>query len=162
MDLEIQNHCALRVQTATRILLARRRVVRLIQARFEKIFDPRRKEYYYYDTVNDVATWDKPLLLGEGDIEEIAQTYTDDEAATMISRQLLRRAALRRVRMLYQTVIVATYDEGYGATYYFNPLTEHTSWELPLFMNGCLDYKYDQLPSGKRVAGPRASIYARP
>ncbi len=154
MDLEIQNHCALRVQTATRMLLARRRIVRLIQSRFEKILDPRRKEYYYYDTVNDVATWDKPLLLGKSDIIQIAQTYTDDEAAVMITRQLLRRAALRRVRMLYQAVIVATYDEGYDATYYFNPLTEHTTWELPLFMNGHLEYKYDQLPVGGRSAEP--------
>ena len=114
MDLEILNHCALRIQTSIRVFIAKKRVFSLIQARFEKIFDPRRKEYYYYDTVYDIATWDKPILLGNRDIEEIAQTYTDDEAATMITRQLLRRAGLRRVRMLYQEVVVATYDEGYG------------------------------------------------
>ena len=145
---EINNHVATQIQSMIRRFLARRRVFHLLQSRIEKIYDPRNNLYYYYDTVTDIASWDKPLLLGDLDIHTIAQTYTDNEAALMIQRQLLRRAGLRKVRMLYQNTIIVEHDEGYGATFYFNPFTEHTSWELPAFMNERMDYKYDDLPLG--------------
>lgn len=151
MDEEIQKHCAVKVQAAARAFIARQKSFKTIQERFEKIYDPRREEYYYYDTKLDVASWDKPLLLRDKDILSVAQTYTDDEAALMIQRQLLRRSGLRKVRMLYQKTVVATYDEGYEATYYFNPVTEHTTWELPEFMNHKLDYTYDDLPLGGKA-----------
>jgi Leucine-rich repeat (LRR) protein len=150
MDDEIKSHCAIKVQAVGRGYVARVRILQLIKTRFEKIFDPRRNEYYYYDTKLDISSWEKPKLLGDSDIEEIAQTYTDEEAVVMIQRQLMRRSALRKVRMLYQKTVTATYDEGYEATYYFNPVTEHTAWELPQFMNHRIDYTYDDLPLGGR------------
>ena len=90
MDEEIQKHCAVKVQAAARAFIARQKSFKTIQERFEKIYDPRREEYYYYDTKLDVASWDKPLLLRDKDILSVAQTYTDDEAALIKSLACLR------------------------------------------------------------------------
>ena len=73
MDGEIKNHCAVRMQSIVRSFMAWKRIQHEIQVRFEKIFDPRRQEYYYYDTKLDIASWDKPLLLGDRDIMNVAQ-----------------------------------------------------------------------------------------
>jgi Leucine-rich repeat (LRR) protein len=151
MDDETRNLCAVLLQSLARMYISRKLIIKKILGRVEKIWDPRRNMHYYYDTVTDIASWSKPRLLKKTEIEEVAQTYLPDEAATMIIRQCLRRAALRRVRMLYQDTIVATFDEGYDATYYYNPLTGNTTWELPGFMSGSLNYEYDKLPLGGTV-----------
>ena len=152
-DEDTQILCATKVQSLIRRALARLSIVSKILKRTEKIWDPRREEFYYYDIVTDISSWRKPRLLRNIEIEEIAPTYTPDEAAGLIVRQCLRRAALRRVRMLYKNTIIATYDEGYGATYYYNEKTMSTTWELPEFMNGTMEYEYDKLPLGGTIAG---------
>lgn len=147
---EIRSENAVITQKFVRRFIARCRIHRLISARFEKIWDPRRQQFYYYDSVSDTSSWSRPQLLGNHDIKEVAPTYTRDEASIMIQRQLLRRVSLRRVRMLYPTVILATLDEGSNSYYYYNPRTAFTSWELPKFMGGKLTYEYDKLPKTVR------------
>ena len=56
---------------------------RVLHERYEKIFDPVRKRYYYYNTVEDTASWRKPLLLREEDIEHVAPTYSKDQAGNL-------------------------------------------------------------------------------
>ena len=153
-DIEARVLSAIKLQSLARRYIARLRVIAIILKRTEKIWDPRRHEFYYYDIVTDRSSWRKPRALRNVEISDVAPTYQSDEASMMIVRQCRRRAALRKVRMLYQSVVVATYDESFAATYYYNPITGNTSWELPLFMNGKLDYAYDKLPLG----GTKADI----
>ena len=158
MDPETLSLCSMSIQCCARKYLARKRCVAIILKRTEKILDPNRRKYYYYDNLTDIATWEKPLILAKLGLDApLASTYTEDEAALMIQRQLMRRSALRNVRMLYQHTVSAEYDEGYECYYYYNPNTEHTVWVLPLFMNERFDYEYDKLPLGGTRPGDSES-----
>lgn len=159
LEVELRNETAVVVQKTLRGFVAKCRVHKLVAKRFEKIWDPRRQLYYYYDTVRNASSWKRPSVLGQHDLKEVAPTYTRDEAATMLQRQCLRRWALRRVRMLYQAAVVATYDEGSGAYYYYNPVSQYTAWELPSFMGspGRVDWDYDALPKAVRW-GPEGRL----
>lgn len=138
---EITISCIMRVQALARRFLQRSRVVKGIASRFEKIFDPNRKLYYYYDSLLDKSTWIKPKLLLASDIP-IAPTYSPDEAAIRIQRQLWRFCALKRVRRIYKETITVVHDESTGDDYYYNPKSGATYWELPLFMGGKLVHDY--------------------
>eukprot|EP01036_Dinobryon_divergens_P060167 gene60167-80241_t len=116
----------------------------MVNERFEKIYDPRRKAYFYYDMKNDTSSWHKPTILLHADLLIVSPTYTKDAAALMIQRQLWRRLALRRVRRLYKDTITSILDESSGCYYYFNPKTHFTAWELPSFMGGTLDHSDDE------------------
>jgi len=157
IEAQLRTDNATLLQKVARRFLARVHIHKVVNSRFEKIWDPRRRLHYYYDSLQDVSSWAKPRLLKHYDLKDVAPTYTRDEAATMIQRQLLRRVALRRVRMLYPGLVVATYDESSDASYYFNPRTEYTAWELPKFMGGKLTWEYDKLPRTVRW-GPEGRI----
>ena len=145
VELEVKKECTIKIQAHFRRILARYRIIGLISARYEKIFDPKRGRYYYYDTIRDQSSWSKPLLLRNDDIKQIAPTYTPDQAAMMIQRQLWRRYALIRTRILYKNTVVVTYDESVHANYYFNPKAERTAWDLPIFMGGKVDHGYEKM-----------------
>lgn len=151
LEHELRNEATVVLQKIVRRFVARCRVHKLVAKRFEKIWDPRRRLYYYYDIERNASSWKRPSVLGQHDLKEAA-TYTRDEAATMLQRQCLRRWALRRVRLLYQAAVVATFDEGSGAYYYYNPASQYTAWELPSFMGspGRIDWDYDALPKAVR------------
>lgn len=112
--------------------------------------DPKRRRFYYYDTVKDESSWVKPKLLRKSDLQKIAPTYTVDQAAILIQRQLWRRRSLIRVRVLYKNTITVHTDEESNAEYYYNPKTDHTAWELPKFMGGKLDHGYEERFNKKR------------
>ena len=157
IEAQLRKENATLLQRLARRFLARVHIHRVVNSRFEKIWDPRRRLHYYYDSHQDVSSWAKPRLLKHYDLKDVAPTYTRDEATTMIQRQLLRRVALRRARMLYPELVVATYDESSDASYYFNPRTGYTAWELPKFMGGKLAWNYDKLPKTVRW-GPEGRI----
>ena len=108
--------------------------------RFEKIYDPIRKRYYYYDRDLDVSSWWKPVLLRNSDLP-VAPTYTEPgkyshssiltkyslnrspEACVKIQGQIRRKLALKRVRLLYQTVVKEELDVANDRVYYQNPKT---------------------------------------
>lgn len=140
---EIKLLCYLKCQAFGRRYNARKRVLRLINERFEKIHDPRRQRYYYYDRQLDTSSWQKPKLLRDHDIEDIAPTYIPDQAALMIQRQLWKVWALRRVRAMYKSVIKELDDKASGKGYYLNSKTGKTMWVLPQFMGGKLDHDRD-------------------
>jgi len=49
-------------------------------------------------------------------------------------------SSLHRVRLLYQQMIKSGKDAQSGRTYYVNPKTGKTLWELPQFMANRLNY----------------------
>lgn len=136
---EVRIGAIVKLQSIFRRFICRCRVLTQLRMRFEKILDPRRRKYFYYDSVKDKSQWSKPLLLRQHDLP-VAPTYTKDEAAVMIQRQLLRKVGQRRVRLLYSSIVKELTDESSGLKYYHNEKTGFTAWDLPNFMGGRLHY----------------------
>ena len=131
----------IKLQSLVRLFIIRAKLLKSLNERYEKIFAPSKKMYYCYDRVKDTSSWRKPRLLLNKDIHNIAPTYTKDEAATMLQTRVRMMSSMLRVRMLYQSVLISSVDEGSGATYFYNPRSEATMWDLPPFMRGRMDYE---------------------
>lgn len=129
------------IQSLARRFIARCRVLVKLRDRFEKIFDFRRKRYYYYDKVTDMSSWRKHLLFFRHDVLVVSSMFTRDSAAEMIQKYIRRYLSRLRVRLLYQSIVSAVADERTGGTYYYNNSTGQTMWELPKFMRGKLTHK---------------------
>ena len=136
-----RDSCATIIQRHARRYNQRVRIIELYNSIYEKILDPKRRCYYYYNIEKDRSSWTKPRLLHDSDIWKISPSYTIDEAATMIQRQARRRKDLKRIRRLYKMFVKEMLDKT-GTNYYFNPLTSRTMWELPSFMGGKLNHVY--------------------
>jgi hypothetical protein len=134
--------CISKIQAHVRRFLARRGVLRRLNLQYEKIYDPVRGRFYYYDTANDVSSWTKPLLFQNGDVEKVSPTYFPDEAATIIQRAAYRHIARRLVRLLYADVVKVTVDPAARIPVYTNPKTGAVMNALPGFMGGKLNHGY--------------------
>jgi hypothetical protein len=132
----------IKVQKLIRKFVAKCKMAKMIEDSYEKIYDPKRKKYFYYNRVTDISSWKKPLLLKTGDLKQIHHLYTPDQAALMVQRQFWRMKALIRVRLMFQQICTEIKDESTNGVYYYNSKTSTSFWELPSFMNGRLDYKY--------------------
>ena len=75
----ITNYGAVKLQSIARMILVRSRLIKKLNERYEKIYDPRRDRYYYYDKVKDESSWGKPLLYLKSDINVISPTYVEDQ-----------------------------------------------------------------------------------
>jgi hypothetical protein len=140
-QLELFEFGVIKLQASIRRYIVRAKIIRQINQRWEKILDPRRQRYYYYDKVYDLSYWSKPKLLLDRDLDEVSPTYSDEDAATKIQTRIRMKLAQIRVRMMYQSTVIQAVDESSGGKYYYNPNTYATMWELPAFMNGRLDYE---------------------
>lgn len=137
---EILLYNTLRVQATIRKFIIRARIMRDLASRYEKIYDPKRRRFYYYDQKTDSSTWIKPVLFLKKDLS-VAATYSPDQAAAKIQRMVRSYLSKLKVRIMYQRIITTAFDEESGLTYYINPYVGSTMWELPPFMNDRLDYK---------------------
>lgn len=79
---------ATKIQSIVRMVLVRSKLLKQINARYEKIYDPRRERFYYYDRVKDESSWGKPALLLKSDIAEISPTYVEGEEVMSESARL--------------------------------------------------------------------------
>jgi len=138
LDKYLREDCATVIQKHARRYIQRVKILELMEATYEKILDPRRKCYFYYNINTDRSSWKKPALLLKADLSRIAPTYTLDQAATKIQSLCRCRPALKRTRNLYKLFVKEMVDQA-GAKYYYNPLTARSMWELPSFMGGKLD-----------------------
>jgi hypothetical protein len=138
-ELTVEYFSAVKLQSFLRRFIIRSRLLRSIRQRYEKIYDPVRKRYFYYDKETDTSSWIKPVLLLTTDLH-ISPTYTEDQAAIKIQTLIRSHISKLKVRLLYQSTIVTSIDQATGTTYYYNPKTYATYWELPKFMNGRFDY----------------------
>ncbi|RYH20161.1 hypothetical protein EON65_24355 [archaeon] len=141
LDGEETQFYAAKLQAAARKFIVRSKIMKQITERYEKIFDPKRKKYYYYDKKFDSSSWLKPVLLLDKDIEDVAPTYLPEQAAVKLQRIIRRFLSLLRVRIKFQESIVKVKDEKSNVEYYINSKTGSKLQQLPSFMNGRLDYE---------------------
>jgi hypothetical protein len=139
-DVDMNDMFAMKLQSIIRRFNSRCRVIRIINDRYEKILDPRRKVHYYYDKIADISTWIKPPLLGKGDIEKISPTYTDDKAAEIITNLFRALYSLRKVQRLYAERVEAVKSQGAMKYIYRRKGAEETFRSLPRFMEGTLKH----------------------
>ena len=142
VDDDTLNLCASKVQSVIRRFLDRVRIIQKVNSRFEKILDPKRGLYYYYDNVSDLSSWSKPRLLREGDMTNIAPTYSKDLAAEIITCQYLKLYSLRRVQRKYAEGVESVKVDGIKGRRYRKVGEESTFENLPKFMEGTLKHGY--------------------
>lgn len=138
-EAEYLHYNVIRLQAIVRTFLIRSKLIKDISARYEKIYDPKRRRFYYYDKVKDKSSWVKPALLLNRELP-VAATYTPEQAAFKIQRVARRMLALLKVRLQYQGAVMKVTDENSNDAYYYNPKTGASMWRLPSFMNDRLDY----------------------
>lgn len=141
MEESYLNHVIL-AQSSIRRFIARCYIHRYIRSKYEKVYDPKKRIYFYYNVQNDRSSWTKPILLLESDITIISPTYSLQEATLLIQKQIKRFLALLKVRILYKSTVTELYDESTGSAYYYSKKTGLSFWYLPLFMKGTLDHQY--------------------
>lgn len=140
-ELDADDFRAIKIQALIRRFLIRTRKLKETFQRYEKIFDPKLKRFYYYDKIKDKSSWVKPVLLLRRDFPDIAPTYLPTQAAKKIQLAVRRMIAVHRVRLLYQSKINVIIDEKTGKRTYYNPKSGATRNRLPAFMKGRLDYR---------------------
>lgn len=77
-QLVIAHYGAIKIQSIARMIIVRSRLLKQLNQRYEKIYDPKRDKYYYYDTQKDKSSWRKPVLLLKSDISKIAPPYVPE------------------------------------------------------------------------------------
>jgi hypothetical protein len=141
---QISLRSVVKLQSWVRRFKARQRCLEIIETRYEKIYDPKRKKYFYYDIILDLSSWKKPRLLKNQDLTKVSSLFSQDEAVLIIQKFLRKIYSLRKVRMLYQKRIKIKRDPRQKKmTTYYNKVTKQTISKLPNFMKGKLNYDYE-------------------
>jgi hypothetical protein len=140
-EFDAESYSTIKVQALIRRFLVRSRALKDVYKRYEKIFDPKRKRYYYYDKEKNKSSWMKPVLLLKKDLADVAPTYTRDQAARKLQNVFRKCMAKLKVRILYQGALTTIADEKTGKRLFYNPRSGRTFEKLPLFMKGRLDHK---------------------
>lgn len=138
---EYKLYSIIKIQSMVRRYLIRSRAMKEIFQRYEKIYDPKRKRFYYYDKTNNKSSWLKPPLLLNKDLPEVAPTYLPEQAAQKIQNMVRKVLALHKVRLTYQAKITTIQDSKNGKRLYYNPLSGASYSKLPNFMKGRLNYR---------------------
>lgn len=99
----------IKFQSLVRLFITRSKILKDINKRYEKIFDPNRQQYYYYDTLTDATSWVKPALLLHCDIEKVSSLFTEEQAVVLIQTRIRMFLALKCVRLQYQSIIQGKY-----------------------------------------------------
>ena len=89
----------------------------------------------------------------------ISTSFTQDEAAMIIQRQVRRMLGLKTARLLCGKVVSESRDASSGFVYYYNCISGQSSGELPAFMNGrlCHASKYG---NGSRLSTESSEVTA--
>ena len=142
---------AVHIQSYYRMYASRQRVVGIIRARFNKTYDTRTGECFYFDLHTELSSWTKPSLLRRRDLrltprsralmEEdaaagrrpliTAEELEPAQAAAMIQCLVRRTQARRKCRSLTLDMYTKGYDPGSGYYFYYNSRTGESVWEPP-------------------------------
>ena len=142
---ETPDEAAVMLQRLYRARLARRKVVALAKATYEKLIDEASGAVFYYNAVTGESQWTKPgvlgsteLELGEPEPEKTPRTprpkhvpETPDEAASVLQRLYRARLARRRVVELTMATFEKVFDEESGAYFYYNEQSGESQWTKP-------------------------------
>lgn len=139
-----EEDCAARVlQSQFRAYLSRRRMAQLLVSVYEKHYDPIRKQHFYVNTLTNVSTWEKPLLLarflpGDRDIARGRVQLAPKEAAQRIQRLARAFLARKTIRQLVRENYMKLFDPDAKVFYYLNTRTGERSEQKPPFFRAKL------------------------
>ncbi|EQC32521.1 hypothetical protein SDRG_09847 [Saprolegnia diclina VS20] len=124
------NEAAVLLQTHFRRRNARDQCKAKLLQRFQRVYDPNTKRYFYYDKETSVSQWTAPRML-----EQLQKTTTkhvsQETAAVRIQGVFRLRQARRDALALAQSNYEKVYDEAIHAYYYFNTKTGESQWTKP-------------------------------
>ncbi len=146
-----QGRAATIVQSAFRMYVARKAVLLLLCARFEKLYDPRTCAAFYFDKETEQTMWHKPKLFRSRDVPMTprshamwaadiegghrriltAEEMTEDQAATFIQTVARRFLAMRRAQEESARLWSKGFEPSSGLFYFFNHRTGESVWETP-------------------------------
>ncbi|KAG7397868.1 thiosulfate sulfurtransferase (rhodanese)-like domain-containing protein 2 [Phytophthora boehmeriae] len=158
-----EEDCAARVlQNQFRAFLSRQRMARLLLSVYEKHYDSVRKQYFYVNTLTNVSTWEKPLLLvrflpGDRDVARGIAELSPKEAALCIQRVIRAFLAKKTIRQLVRENYMKLFDPESKGFYYLNTRTGERSEHKPPFFRpmastgDSTNYSYKQAPSRNKI-----------
>lgn len=144
----------IRMQAMIRKFRARIRLPVLLEAKYEKIYDPKQKKYFYYNKETDTSSWKKPKILRNNDMKKISSLYNEEQAVVILQCWYRTYVAKKRVRKLYKQVVKVVKD-AVGTGMYQNPRSKQNMWELPYFMGGEMDHDYSDDESDNEMETKR-------
>ncbi|KAE9114947.1 hypothetical protein PF010_g9524 [Phytophthora fragariae] len=154
-----EEDCAARVlQNQLRAYMSRQRMARLLLSVYEKHYDPIRKQHFYVNTLTNVSTWEKPLLLvrflpGDHKISRGRAELAPREAAQRIQRIVRAFLAKKTIRQLVRENYMKLFDHESRVFYYLNTRTGERSEQKPAF--------FRQRPNTAGMNSKRASASSK-
>lgn len=130
------------IQCMFRSRHARKRVRKMLKARFQPILDAKTGKYYYYDRETKKTTWRRPNLLESPKKKQRKpkkkktkrrkrKKFTPDSAARAIQGMI----RTHRARKFLHSLLYDTYEKRLDPTsnhyFYHNKRTGHVSWVKP-------------------------------
>lgn len=105
---------------------------------YEKHYDPIRKQHFYVNTLTNVSTWEKPLLLvrflpGDHNISRGRVELAPKEASQRIQRVVRAFLAKKTIRQLVRENYMKLFDQESRVFYYLNTRTGERSEQKPPF-----------------------------
>jgi len=151
---------ARKLQGFARIWKAKKRARQKIKKQYVKVWDDEQGLYYYFNRQTSEASWEKPKLLGDEDLDishpndtessswmawkrsgsSVTMSRTapmsEDEAVAVLQGFFRTALARRRVVGVIMEQFRKIYDESSGNYYYFNKKTGKSTWDKPLLLGG--------------------------
>ncbi|RLN62718.1 hypothetical protein BBP00_00004582 [Phytophthora kernoviae] len=156
-----EEDCAARVlQNQLRAFLSRQRMARLLLSVYEKHYDSVRKQYFYVNTLTNISTWEKPLLLarflpGDRNVARGRAELSPKEAALRIQRVIRAFLAKKTIRQLVRENYMKLFDPESKGFYYLNTRTGERSEQKPPFFRPKASTgdstSYKQFPSRNKL-----------
>ncbi|ETV84673.1 hypothetical protein, variant [Aphanomyces astaci] len=128
-----------KIQDMWKVRKARKHFKALLRSIYKRMEDPVTGKVYYFNTLTEMAQWDKPLGLGSDDYAAnktkkkaiMTRVWTQSDAAEFIQRAYRRRQATATVRQLIHKLYRKVKDPASGMYYYYNKQTGEVSWTKP-------------------------------
>ena len=73
-----EDEAARKLQSLWRFAKARKMIMSVIRARFQKVYDDKTQAWFYFDTSNKTSSWTKPKLLKSGDLQATTEFGVGD------------------------------------------------------------------------------------
>lgn len=137
-----RHNAATKLQQMYRRRSARKNVLVLLNGIYEKRVDKKTGVEYYRNKKTGISTWDKPKLFGSSDLikkEKIASRRCEskitsrDEAICVLQRFFRSRLLRQQLWNMTHDRIDRVYDPSTKGHFYFNKVTNESSWNKPRF-----------------------------
>jgi hypothetical protein len=119
---KIRHDAAIRIQSIIRRYLARKRVKKLVRKVWDRAFDPKRRQYYWYNKRTGSTQWTTPRYC------ELYRKR-DIQAASVLNRIIRGYISRRYVRRLIVERYARYFDAKLQRFYYFDKQQNKTFWK---------------------------------